>query len=53
MVLLATPNADSPLATLLRQRWVLHNPVEHLVTFNLRSIEHLFAGFEVDDVAFP
>ncbi len=53
VVLLATPNSDAPLADLLRERWVLHNTLEHLVTFNLSSVARLFDGFDIEYVDFP
>ena len=53
VVLLATPNSDAPLADLLRERWVLHNTLEHLVTFNLSSVARLFDDFDIEYVDFP
>jgi SAM-dependent methyltransferase len=53
VILLATPNADAPLAELLRERWVLHNRVEHLVIFSLTSLARLFETFDMVHFDFP
>ena len=53
LFVLATPNAESPLALLQREDWVLHNKREHLYVFDLRTLAALFPEFDVQYYDFP
>lgn len=53
VILLSIPNSDAPLAEILREKWVLHNRIEHLTIFNLATVGHLFQGFEIEFFDFP
>jgi sialic acid synthase SpsE/SAM-dependent methyltransferase len=53
IAILATPNGNSPAATLLKNEWSLYNPIEHITLFNLQSIQHLFNNYEIFDQDFP
>ena len=46
LILLATPNADSPAACMQRESWVLFNRIEHLYHFTVDTVSTLFQGFE-------
>ncbi len=46
LILLATPNLDSILAQLQREKWVLFNPIEHRYCFGISQLQRLFSdGF--------
>lgn len=51
--ILATPNADSLLARLQKEKWVLWNPIEHRYCFGLRQIQLLFKSCELIDYSLP
>lgn len=52
LFILATPNADAPLAVIARERWTLFNAIEHLYHFNLKSLQTLFRAFCIHDFDF-
>ena len=53
VILLATPNVDSPLACLQRERWPLFNGLQHLYHFSIDTLRRLFRGFELMHYDFP
>jgi SAM-dependent methyltransferase len=53
LFVLATPNVDSPMGELFRERWTLFDPVEHLCYFNASSLQTLFRGFELRKCEYP
>jgi SAM-dependent methyltransferase len=53
LFVLATPNVDSPMAELMRERWVLFDAIEHLCQFNASSLQRLFRGFTLRKCEYP
>lgn len=53
LILLATPNVDSPMAELMRERWALFDAIEHLYQFNMSSLRWLFRGLDLRRCDYP
>ena len=53
LVLLATPNIESPVATLAKDKWGLFVPYEHLYYFSIKNLEMLFDGLNLVHFDFP
>jgi len=53
LVLLATPNIESPVATLAKDGWGLFVPYEHLYYFSIKNLEVLFNGLDLIHYDFP
>jgi SAM-dependent methyltransferase len=53
LVLLATPNIESPVASLAKDRWGLFVPYEHLYYFSIKNLEMLFDGLDLVHYDFP
>ena len=54
VILLATPNADSLLAQILREDWGLYNSIEHRYCFGVKQLQLLFGNeFKLIDYDLP
>jgi SAM-dependent methyltransferase len=53
LILLATPNVESPVAEILRDDWGLFNQYEHLYYFSISVLRDMFKNMELKYYDFP